>query len=156
MPKSYGKEWENKIKEDFLKIEGAHLERLYDVTNGYKSIRCRSDFIGYIYPNIFFLEAKSHYGNTFPWSEFRQYEDMLEVVGIKGVRSGVLLWMIDHQSVVYLPVRTISYMKNDGKKSFNIKDLEDPQYRMIKIPAVRKRVFMDCDYSVLTSLNEGD
>lgn len=31
-----GKQFEEKFKEDFLKLEGASLDRLYDTMNGYK------------------------------------------------------------------------------------------------------------------------
>ncbi len=156
MSLSKGKQFENKLKSDFSKIPGSHIERIYDNVSGYKSIRGRSDFIGYIFPNMFFIECKSHLGNTFPFSELRQYNDLLEVSGIKGIRSGVVLWMIDHDVVVYIPVSTVKLMKADKKKSFNIKDLDNDKYRIINIPSKKKRVFMDSDYSVLTHLREGE
>jgi hypothetical protein len=34
--------------------------------------------------------------------------------------------------------------------------LSDDTYRIIKIPTVKKRVFLDGDYSVLMNLNEGE
>lgn len=153
---SKGKQFEDKLKKDFQKIPDSHIERIYDNVSGYRSIRGRSDFIAYIYPNQFFIECKSHKGNTFPWSELRQYNDLLEVAGIKGIRSGVVLWMIDHSLVVYLPVKTIEKMKQDGKKSFNVKDLENSIYRIIVVPSKKKRVFLDSDYTILKTLEEGD
>ena len=45
-------------------------------------------------------------------------------------------------------------MKEDGKKSFNIKMLKENTYRIIEIPSVKKRVFLDADYSVLKNLKE--
>lgn len=156
MSKSRGKDFENKVKADFSRIPDSHIERLFDVMTGYKAMRSRSDFVAYVFPNQFWIECKSHYGNTFPFSELRQYEDLLEVAGIKGIRSGIVLWMIDHDIVVYLPVKTVKQMKLDGKKSFNIKDLNSSKYRIIVIPSKKKRVYMDSDYSILTSLEEGD
>ena len=81
---SRGKQFEKKFANDFLKIENSSLDRLYDVTSGYKSISQISDFIGYIYPNIFYLECKTHKGNTFPLANLTQYEKLLPKVGIKG------------------------------------------------------------------------
>ena len=153
---SKGKEFEAKVKEDFSKIPDSHIERIYDNVSGYRSIRGRSDFVAYIYPNQFWIECKSHYGNTFPFSELGQYNDLLEVAGIKGIRSGVVLWMIDHDIVVYLPVKTIESMKKDGKKSFNVKDIDNGIYRIIMIPSKKKRVYLDSDYTILTTLEEGD
>lgn len=77
-------------------------------------------------------------------------------VGIKGVRAGVVLWMIDYDKVIYLPVSAISKMMADGKKSFNIKMLDDKSYNIYEIPSVKKRVFLDSDYSVLAALKEGE
>lgn len=149
-----GKQFEKKFANDFLKIENSSLDRLYDVTSGYKSISQISDFIGYIYPNIFYLECKTHKGNTFPLANLTQYEKLLPKVGIKGVRVGMILWMIEHDIIVYIPISSIKKMKEDGKKSFNIKMLKENTYRIIEIPSVKKRVFLDADYSVLKNLKE--
>lgn len=154
--KNYGKEFENKVKTDIQKIPNSHIERIYDSVSGYKSISGRSDFVFYWYPNQYWLETKSHRGNTFPWSDLRQYNALLEVANIKGIRSGVILWMIDHDTVIYLPIITVKKMKEDGKKSFHIKDLNNSNYRIIQIPSKKKRIFMDSDYSVLKNLQEGD
>lgn len=149
-----GKQFEKKFANDFLKIENSSLDRLYDVTLGYKSISQISDFIGYIYPNIFYLECKTHKGNTFPLVNLTQYEKLLPKVGIKGVRVGMILWMVEHDVIVYIPISSIKKMKEDGKKSFNIKMLKENTYRIIEIPSVKKRVFLDADYSVLKNLKE--
>lgn len=61
--------------------------------------------------------------------------------------------MIDHDTVVFLPVETIKQMKADGHRSFNIKMLNDSKYNIIKIPSIKKRVFLESDYSVLQSMS---
>lgn len=156
MGASKGKAFEDKFKADFSKLEGVSLDRLYDPVSGFNGIRNICDFIGYKYPNIFYLECKSSQDNTWNFSAYSQYEKQLTKVGIYGVRVGVVLWMIKHDVVVYLPTKTIQKMKLDNKKSFNIKELYNDKYRIIKIPSVKKRVFMDSDYSVLFDLEEGD
>jgi methyl coenzyme M reductase beta subunit len=85
-----------------------------------------------------------------------QYDKLKEKVGIKGVRVGVVLWLIDHDCVMYIPLSSIIKMKEDGKKSINIKMLDDGKYRIIKIPSEKKRVFLDSNYSVLANLAEGE
>lgn len=49
-------------------------------------------------------------------------------------------------------------MMEDGKKSIHfVKDLaENSKYKIYKIPSVKKRVFLDSDYTVLTTLQEGE
>lgn len=152
-----GKEFERKFQEDFLKISpNVSLDRLYDPSGGYSGIKNICDFIGYIYPNIYYIECKSSQGNTWPLANLTQYDKMLPKVGLPGVRAGVVLWMIDHDVVVYVPIKTVTAMKADGKKSFNIKDLAHDTYRTITVPSKKKRVFLDSDYSILQELQEGD
>lgn len=155
MSSSYGKKFEIKFKEDFLKVENSTLDRLYDTTNGFKSISQISDYIGYIKPNIFYLECKSIEGNTFPFSNLTQYDKLKSKVGIPGVRTGVIIWFIDHQKVLYVPISSITKMKDDNKKSVNIKMLKDNLYNIVEIPSEKRRVFLDSDYSILTTLEEG-
>ena len=152
-----GKAWETKFKEDWIKsMPDSSIDRLYDPVNGYTSIANISDFICYKYPNIFYMECKSHEGNTFPISALTQYEKLSKKVGIKGVRAGVVLWFIDHDcGILYVPISTFTKLIQDGKKSFNVKMIDDPNYPCLKIPSVKKRVFYDADYSVLCDLEEG-
>lgn len=150
-----GKAWEAKFKTDFMKsFPDGSIDRLYDPVGGYYGINNICDFIGYEWPNIYYLELKSHKGNTFPFTCLPQYDKLTSKVGIKGVRAGVVLWFIDHDQVIYAPISTITKMKNDGKKSINVKELDD--YHLIKLPGQKKRVFVECDYRVLKDLDEGD
>lgn len=149
-----GKQFEEKFKEDFLKLPDSSLDRLYDVMNGYKNIKQVSDFIGYLFPNIFYLECKAHKGASLPLSNITQYDNLRKKVGIRGVRSGVVLWLYEKDKVLYIPTQTIIKLKEDGEKSVGIRHLDT--YRIIEVPSIKKRVFMDSDYSILQSLNEGD
>ena len=155
MSKNYGKKFEEKFKGDFLKLDGSSLDRLYDTMNGYKSIKQISDFIGYVYPNIFYLECKSHKGASVPLSNITQYDNLKKKIGIPGVRSGVVLWLYEKDKVFYIPTKTLVRLKEeDGEKSVGLRHVD--KYRMIEIPSDKKRVFMDSDYSVLLQLVDGD
>jgi hypothetical protein len=154
MAKNYGKEFEQKFKEDFLKLEDSTIDRLYDTMNGYKSIKQVSDFIGYVFPYIYYIECKSHRGASIPMQNITQYDKLKEKIGRKGVRAGVILWLIDKDKVMYIPMATVKQLKEQGEKSIGIRHLED--YNIIEIPSVKKRVFMDSDYTILKSLKEGE
>ncbi len=156
MSTNRGKQWETKVREDFKRtFPNGTIDRLYDPVGGYTGVRNICDFIGYNYPNIFYLECKSIDGNNFPFSDLRQYEKLAEKIGIKGVRTGVIIWYKDHDAVIYAPTKTIKKMMEDGKKSINIrKDLS--LYKLYPIPGNKKRVFIECDYSILAELDEGD
>jgi len=157
MSDNRGKQFEIKFRKDFLKtVPNSTIDRLYDSMNGYKSISNISDFIGYTYPNIFYLECKTHKGASIPFENITQYEKLRHKVGIHGVRAGVILWLYEKDVVVYIPISTIEKMKKDGLKSFGIKHLTSDIYRSIIIPSQKKIVFMDSDYSVLMNLEDGD
>jgi len=156
MSRDYGKAFETKFKEDWIKtIPNCSIDRIYDTMNGFKAISNISDFIGYSYPNIFYLECKSHKGASLPLVNISQYEKLVTKVGIKGVRVGVILWLYEKDRVFYIPISTITALKKDGKKSVGIKAVEEG-YNIIEIPSVKKRVFCDSDYSVLLNLKEGE
>lgn len=154
MARDKGKAFETKFKEDFQKLQDNSVDRLYDVMSGYKAIKQVSDFIAYLYPNIFYIECKSHKGASIPIANITQYESLKTKVDIKGVRSGVVLWLYEKDKVFYIPTKTITQMINDGEKSIGIRHLD--KYRIIEIPSTKKRVFMDSDYSILKNLEEGD
>lgn len=149
-----GKQFELKFKEDFSKIPESTIDRIYDVTTGYKSISNVCDFICYKFPNIFYIECKSHKGASFPFVNLSQYNKLKDKVGIKGIRAGVILWLYEKDLVLYVPISTISQMMTDGKKSVGIRDLD--KYNIVKIPSIKKRVFMDSDYSILLNMPDGN
>lgn len=149
-----GKQFEEKFKKDFSSIPDSSVDRLYDVTTGYKNIKQVCDFIAYFYPTIFYIECKSHKGASLPLSNITQYESLKTKVGIRGVRSGVVLWLYEKDKVFYIPTRTITQLKEDGEKSVGLRHIG--KYDIFEIPSVKKRVFMDSDYTYLKNLNEGD
>ena len=156
MAHNRGKAWEEKVKEDLLKLPDVSLERVPDQMSGFKSTSQNpADFYLYWYPYFYYIETKSTNVNTFG-VDFAQYDRLLARAGRKGVRAGVMLWWVQHQKVAYIPVKTFEKLIKDGKRSVNIKMLGTDEYRIIEIPSVTKRVFPTCDYSVLSSLQEGD
>lgn len=156
-----GKQFEIKLREDWKTTmedqacPDSFITRLPDALSGYRGSSNVSDFIAYKYPDLFLLEAKSTHGNTFPFTNFRQYDKLLEYKGIKGLHPGVVIWFIDHDKVIYVPILSAEKMKLDGKKSINIKMLDSDDYYLLDIPSVKKRVFMDSDYRILMTLREG-
>lgn len=151
---NYGKKFEQKFKEDFLKIPNSSLDRLYDNVSNYLGINNICDFIGYIFPNIFYIECKSIKGTLFPLQNLTQYERLLPKVGIRGVRVGVVIWFYEQNRVLYVPISSITKMKEDGLKSINLKTID--KYNYIEIPSRLKKTYMDSDYTILINTIEGD
>lgn len=150
------KEFEDRVRKGWIKsFPDGVIIRLYDTMNGYFNIKNICDFIGYVYPNIYFLECKVHAGASIPFDKITQYDKMIEVAGLHGVRSGVIIYLYDKEKVYYVPIKTIEKMKADGKKSVGLRAVEEG-YRVIEIPSTKLRVFMDSDYTILKDLEEGD
>ena len=80
---------------------------------------------------------------------------MKDVVGIKGVRAGVVLWLYDKDKVFYIPISTITEMKKDDKKSVGLKAIEEG-YNIIEIPSEKLKTFMKSNYSCLMTLKDGE
>lgn len=153
MPVSQGKQFESILKTDFSSLPGSFIYRLPDQMTGYRvTSRNPSDFIGFVSPNCFLLEAKSITGNTFPLTNLTQFEILNSYENIPGLRRGVVIWFRDHKRVIYVPISTIKTMKEDNKKSVNIRTIETDGYNYVEIPTVTKRVFPKSDYSVLLNL----
>lgn len=155
MPTVSGKAFEERFKKDWIKSfpEGT-IDRLPDQMSGYREVSKNvSDFIGYNYPLHFYLECKVHKGASIPLTNITQYDKMLQKVGIKGVRAGIILFLNEKDKIFYIPISTIKKMKEDGKKSVGLKSLEEG-YNIIEIPSRKLRVFLESDYSILASLKE--
>ena len=145
-----GKAFEEQFKENWKKsFPEGDITRLYDVTGGYLNVSNVSDFIGYSYPNMFYIECKVHKGASIPFTNITQYDKLLKKSGIKGVRAGVVLYLYEKFKVLYIPVKTIE------QKSVGLKAIEEG-YRIIEIPSTKLKVFMDSDYTVLMMLKEGE
>ena len=151
---SIGKKFEERFKYDWNNsFPDGTIDRLYDNMGGYLAISNVCDFICYNYPNIYYIECKTHKGASFPFTNLTQYDKIKMKVGLKGVRAGVILWLYEKDKVFYIPIATIMKMKKDGKKSVGIRSLGE--YDIIEIPSKKIRTYMESDYSILDTLEEG-
>lgn len=152
---SKGKSFEEKFKEDWKKsFPDSFILRLPDQMSGYNSSSNLCDFICFNKNILYLIECKTHKNASLPFTNITQYDKIKMKVGIKGVRAGVVLWLYDKDKVLYVPISTITQMKKDGKKSVGLKAIEEG-YNIIEIPSKKKRVYMDSDYTCLSSLEEG-
>ena len=156
MPDNYGKNFEQKFKKDFLKtVPNSTIDRIYDTMNAFRGVSNICDFIGYAYPYIFYCEIKTHKGASIPFENITQYDKLVSKIGIHGVRTGIILWLYEKDTVLYIPISTMQQMKQDDKKSVGLKAIEEG-YNIKIIPSEKKRIFMDSDYSCLMELQDGE
>ena len=146
-----GKKFENRFKIDWVEsVNDSFIYRLNDQMSGYLGSSNVCDFICYKYPNIFLIDAKSIQGNTLPFSDLRQYDQMLEYKNIKGVRVGFIVWFVDHDKVLWIPVQTMEKIQKEGLKSYNIRKMfGNDDYPILEIPSYKLRTFMKSNYSEL-------
>ena len=110
------------------------------------------DYICYVDGELYLIELKSHLGNTFPLGNLRQLQKMQQFNGIKGVHIGVVIWYRDNDKVIYCPISTIKRLIEDDKKSINIKYLTTEEYTIYEVPSIKKRTFMESDYSDISNM----
>ena len=151
MADNRGKDFEARFLKDFSSIPSADVTRIYDTTNQFHGIKNISDFVCYLYPNMFYMEVKSCKGNTFNFAQLTQYDDLVKKLYKRGVRAGVTIWFIDFQKVVYVPIVTIKKMKENGLKSVNLKNILSgkDKYYFIDVPSEPMRVFLKSNYLIL-------
>ena len=69
----------------------------------------------------------------------------------------MVIWFYDKDKTIYCPISQIKQMKIDGKKSVNLKTLIDKkEYKYYDIIGVKKKVYFDNDYTILTQMEDGD
>lgn len=158
-----GKQFEDIIKESFLKVTDVSIDRLHDQTNGYLGSSNICDFIVYKKPYEYYIECKSVHGNTLsihsndPKKKYgnitnKQWEGLLEKSKIKGVFAGIICWWIDKDITRFIPIQVLQCEKNSGMKSIRYDaDLgigyqEEYQFSpVIDLKGKKKRVFFDYD-----------
>lgn len=140
-----GKDFEDIIRQSFLKVPETSVVRLHDQTNGYLGGKNHCDFIVYHKPLEYHLECKSVHGNTLPFSNItdNQWQGLLEKSKIKGVVAGVICWWIDKDVTRFIPIQILEVLRTElSAKSIRF-DFLNPD--IIYINGKKKRVFFDYD-----------
>lgn len=146
-----GKQFENVIRDSFLKIPNVSVDRLHDQMTGFKVTSANvCDFIVYKKPYEYYIECKSVHGASLPFSNItdNQWNGLLEKSKIDGVFAGVVCWFIDKDVTLFISIQTLRHYKlNYGAKSVRF-DCGG----CIEIKGKKKRVLFD--YDMQTFFNE--
>lgn len=152
-----GKDFEGQVYDGFAKIDGVSIDRLPDPMAGYAGVRNICDFLVYRYPNQYYIECKSCYGNTLsinsndPKRKYgaitnNQWEGLLEKSKIPGVRAGVLVWFIDHDETYWYDIRLLQECKDAGMKSISWVNTCCHNDKCLRILGKKRRVLFDYDF----------
>ena len=149
-----GKKFEDAIRESFEKVPGVSIDRLHDQTTKFKGTSANiCDFIVYREPYEYYFECKSVHGNTLsihgndPKHKYgnisnTQWEGLLEKSFIEGVTAGVIVWFIDKDRTLFIPIQTLQKLLNSGNVSYRY---DWDSYDVVEIKGKKKRVFFDYD-----------
>ena len=146
MAKNKGNQFEAVVKECLDKADGVSIDRLRDAPRRMKGVDNPSDFIVYKKPHELYLECKSHKGNTLPFSCIRdeQYKGMQEKAKIEGVLAGVMIWYIDHDATVFVPIDEVVRIREEEEaKSINYFQILNRKH--IIVHGRKKRTYFDYD-----------
>ena len=145
MANNKGKVFEDVVKKAFLKVPDVSIDRFRDAPKKLKNVDNPSDFVVYKFPHELYVECKSHKGNTLPFSCVReeQIKGMSQKALLKGVTAGLIIWYIDHDLTVWVPIDVVLTLINFGHKSINVKDLDKLPH--LVICGKKKRVYFDYD-----------
>lgn len=147
MAKNRGKDFESCVLNSFIKsFPQGTIDRIYDTQSYYKGISNVCDYIGFSKPNIYYIEAKSLKGNTFNVKKLTQYDKLIKKKDISGSVTGVVIWFIEHQKVVFVSIEDFEKLIESGAKSVNI---NKPETYSVIIPSVFKRIYPTMDFSIL-------
>ena len=148
---SLGKKFEKRFETDWVRcFPTSYLKRLYDQVSGYKTVsRNECDYISYVNGKLYLIELKTVKGNTFPFSNLRQYDLLLKQAGKEGIVPCVIIWFYDRDTVLFVPVTVCRDMISEGKKSIRFDDFAKNE-SIISIPSTKIRTFMESDYTKVT------
>ena len=161
MTQNRGKDFESVFQKCCEQVEDLSIDRLHDQTSGYAGSTNICDFIVYKYPYEYYFECKSTHSNTFsihsnPKKDKygrekgfygnisdKQWEGLSEKIKIDGVMAGVVIWFIDKDVTVFIPINELQRLYDNGIKSvhYSLKDLDN----YIVLKGKKKRVFFDYD-----------
>lgn len=151
MNNNKGKAFEQKFKEDWKQcFPGTFMYRLKDQLTGYKETsKNPCDYICFVDGKLFLIECKSHKGTSIPFSAISQYERLLEYKNIENVYPGIIIWFIDKDKIIWVPIEEVEKVFNSGVKSISVNLLKEDKYKIIDLPTIKKKVYMKCDYTPL-------
>lgn len=141
-----GKNFEEIMKKDFLKVPETTVERLPDPTAGYLGYRNPCDFLIYHKPYVYYIECKTTHSHRLSFGNvtFNQRVGMLEASKVEGVVAGIICWFIPCDKTYFIPIQVYERLRLQGVKSLNLHK-EDEMKDWIEIQGTKKRIFYEYD-----------
>ncbi len=139
---SRGKDFEAVVRYAFEDVPDTHVYRIPDQQNYKVGSKNPCDFLIYHKPRLYALECKATNKPSLPFANISEYQwtELLKMSQIPGVVAGVLCWYVNYDRTVFIPIKFLETLKQNGAKSIRY-DADDSQ--IIDIPGRKKRVFWE-------------
>lgn len=113
---------------------------------GYSKINNPCDLIVYKDGTLNLFELKAIHGNTLNFKSHireNQLYKLTEYSKINGVAAGIIVWFVDRDETLFIPIQYINELIDNNKKSFNINNYDVT--KVIEIQGIKKRIFFNYD-----------
>lgn len=100
------------------------------------------------------VECKAHKGASIPFTAIPQYDKQLEYKDTYKTYPGVVIWFYEKDTVIWVSIEEMEKMVLDGEKSIGLRMIDNKkpykkQYKILTLPSVKLRIFMESDLKYL-------
>lgn len=150
-----GKQFESQLRKGIDQVTSNFI-RYADPTAGFAGITNFCDFGLYSCPYMFYIECKARTTSRLDITLNKnasgltknQYDGMLHRAQEKGVMAGVMVWFIEAERTVFVPIDEIKKLREIYlEKSLRLChiDPENPRIKYVDIPCRKRRILYDYD-----------
>lgn len=137
-----GKKAEQKIREWLDRPEeGYCLDRIPDQMTGFYGSKNICDFVLFKSPNVYYIESKATWSDRFNFSMITeyQYKSLLQKSKIQNVYGIIIILFAEKQRAFIIDINEINKLKSIGKKSINIKKIDEWGIEYTEIQTIPSR-----------------
>lgn len=137
-----GKKAEQKIREWLDRPEqGYCFDRIPDQMTGFYGSKNICDFTLFKSPDMYYIESKATWSDRFDFSMITdyQYKNLLQKSKIQNVYGVIIVLFAAEQRAFIIDINQIDKLKSIGKKSINIKKIDNWEIKYIEIQTIPSR-----------------
>lgn len=149
---SRGKDFESVVKDAFEKVPNTSVYRVPDQQSYKVGSKNPCDFFVYHKPILYALECKATNKPSLPFTNITEFQwtELLKMSKVDGVVAGILVWYVNNDRTMFIPIQFLEMLKQNGAKSIRY-DADDSV--LIDIPGRKKRIFWEYEMVKLFQSN---
>lgn len=137
-----GKKAEQKIREWLDRPEqGYCFDRIPDQMTGFYGSKNICDFTLFKSPDMYYIESKATWSDRFDFSMITdyQYKNLLKKSKMQNVYEIIIILFAAEQRAFIIDINQIDKLKSIGKKSINIKKIDNWEIKYTEIQTIPSR-----------------